>query len=70
MKRICRFIKALWKYILFGKRVSFIQYITRLTDCEYCSYLDQNNWTCKICGCYVDKKAKMSTEKCPEHKWQ
>lgn len=70
MKRICRFIKALWKYIWFGNRVSFVQYITRLMDCKYCTYLNHDKWMCGVCGCYVDKKAKMSTEKCPKYKWQ
>lgn len=69
MKRIFRFIKALIRYILFGNRVSFDDYRQRLFQCSFCKHLDYMNWTCKKCGCYVDKKAKMSTEECPLKMW-
>ena len=69
MKRIIRFIKALYKYILYGKRVTFVKYCDRLNICCICSDFDSEKWTCKKCGCYVDKKAKMSTEICPKHLW-
>lgn len=69
MARIIRFIKALWRYILYGNRVSFDEYIVRLDKCYRCDDIDLDKWTCKKCGCYLTKKAKMSTEKCPENKW-
>ena len=69
MVRILRFIKALCKYILHGKRVDFFTYVHRLKLCETCECLDYDNWKCKKCGCYLDKKCKMSTEKCPKDKW-
>ena len=69
MKRLIRFLKALWKYILYGKRVSFKTYVQRLTACSRCPYLNIEKWTCDVCGCYVDKKNKMSTEKCPKGVW-
>lgn len=69
MKRVWRFLKALWKYILYGKRVSFRRYVTRLEMCSCCSNFNSDTWTCKICGCHMDKKAKMSTEKCPNNAW-
>jgi len=67
--RLLRFIKALWKYILYGNRVGFSQYMVRLYMCERCACFREDNWTCGVCGCYVTKKAKMSTEKCPKSKW-
>lgn len=67
--RIFRFLKSLFKYLLFGKRVSFKIYVQRLTACSRCPYLNIENWTCGVCGCYMDKKAKMSTEKCPKGVW-
>jgi len=67
--RIFRFIKALWRYIFYGKRVSFGLYVSRLYICDQCSNLNRDKWTCNKCGCYLDKKAKMSTEKCPDNKW-
>ena len=69
MRRIFRFLKSLWKYILYGKRVSFEMYCTRLSCCEYCPFMDKEKWTCTVCGCYVDKKTKMSTESCPRYRW-
>ena len=67
--RIIRFFKAIIRYIIFGKRSPIDTYIDRLTICKSCNYFDNEKWTCKICGCYLDKKAKMSTENCPENKW-
>ena len=69
MKRILRFIKALWRYMLYGDRVSFDTYITRLNSCKGCKYINKEKWTCNNCGCYLVKKCKMSTEKCPIGKW-
>ena len=66
--RIIRFIKALWKYILHGRRVSFRKYASRLYICSVCEN-HKDDWTCGVCGCYLDKKAKMSTEKCPKDRW-
>ena len=68
--RVVRFIKALWKYIRYGKRVDFNVYVERLYECSKCDCLNKENWTCKSCGCYVDKKAKMSTENCPNDIWK
>jgi hypothetical protein len=69
MKRLFRFIKALWKYILYGKRTTFEQFVSRLMTCENCPCMNREKWICEVCGCYLDKKAKMSTEKCPKNKW-
>lgn len=67
--RIIRFIIALYKYIRFGKKSPIDVYITRLTICKSCNNFDNEKWVCKKCGCYLDKKAKMNTENCPEGKW-
>lgn len=73
MKRIFRFIKAMWRYIWFGHQVSFNEYVSRLDKCCKCDYFgsdtNADRWICKYCGCYLTKKAKMSTEKCPKDKW-
>ena len=37
--------------------------------CKDCNYFDYEKWSCKNCGCYLEKKAKMNTEKCPKNKW-
>ena len=67
--RVVRFLKSLAKYILFGKRVTFNDYVYRLTVCETCKHLDKEKWSCKKCSCYLDKKAKMNTENCPNDMW-
>ena len=67
--RLIRFIKAIIKYIRFGQRVSIGEYIDRLTHCKMCEDFDNETWVCKNCGCYLDKKAKMNTECCPDDKW-
>jgi len=69
MRRIFRFIKALWRYIWFGHQVTFEEYVLRLDSCYGCEYLERYDGSCKRCGCYVTKKAKMSTEKCPDGRW-
>lgn len=68
MVRIFRFLKSLLRYIIYGNRVPFEQYVQRLNRCVECEDLNKDNWTCEICGCYVDKKLKMSTETCPKNK--
>jgi uncharacterized paraquat-inducible protein A len=67
--RIIRFLKAIIKYIRFGQQTSIYDYIHRLTVCSNCEYFDNEKWSCKKCGCYLDKKAKMNTENCPDGKW-
>ena len=69
MSRIFRFLKSLWNYILYGKRVTLSEYKDRLDKCSRCMFFNETNWECTECGCYVDKKAKMSTEKCPDNRW-
>ena len=59
----------MWRYLLFGKRVTFDDYVTRLNNCRGCQYMNKEKWTCNKCGCYLVKKCKMSTEKCPIGKW-
>ena len=54
---------------MFGKRVTFDDYATRLNSCRECQYMNKEKWTCDKCGCYLVKKCKMSTEKCPIGKW-
>ncbi len=67
--RIIKFLKAITKYILFGNRTTIDEYIDRLDKCKVCEYFDDEKWACRKCGCYLDKKAKMNTENCPDDKW-
>ena len=67
--RLIRFLKAIIKFIIFGKQTTIDEYINRLTICKSCDKFDNEKWVCKKCGCFLDKKAKMNTEKCPDDKW-
>ena len=67
MIRFFRFIKALIKYIIWGDQVTADKYNSRIAICDTCS--DKCGKTCCICGCYLHKKAKWSTEECPKNKW-
>jgi rRNA maturation endonuclease Nob1 len=67
--RLIRFLKSIIKYIRFGNQIPIDEYINRLTICKSCDKFDNEKWVCKKCGCYLDKKAKMNTESCPDNKW-
>ncbi len=67
MMRIFRFLKALIKYIIWGSQVTADKYNDRILICNTCS--DKCGDKCCICGCYLNKKAKWSTESCPKNKW-
>ena len=72
IKTIFRFILALIRYAFFGHftNVTFEEYADRLSKCASCENLNKKQWRCKICGCYLSKKAKWTTEHCPQGKWQ
>ena len=67
MKKVFRFIWALTKFIFIGDTVDAHAYNLRLDKCYSCKHLLDNK--CGVCGCYVKKKAKWSTESCPKNKW-
>jgi hypothetical protein len=71
MKRIFRFLKSLIRYIFTGhvQNVTFEEYARRIDICSKCDKINQYNYTCGVCGCYMDKKAKWSTEHCDDEKW-
>jgi hypothetical protein len=65
--KLLKFVYALIKYIFTGTSVNASVYRERLSICNTCSHL--KNDQCNICGCYVKRKAKWSTESCPKNKW-
>lgn len=69
MRRIFRFLKAYWNYLLYGDQVTFDEYVRRLTICHDCDCIDREKYQCKKCGCFMDKKCKMNTEHCVDEKW-
>ena len=65
--RIFKFIIALFKYLILGDKVTADKYNDRISICNQCT--DKCGSKCCICGCYLNKKAKWSTESCPKNKW-
>lgn len=41
----------------------------RLLVCEECPFFNPRSDRCESCGCYVELKAPLRTEKCPENRW-
>ena len=52
-----------------GKTVSEEVYKQRLEICDTCPLREGNRCSAKSCGCILEKKAKLASEKCPEGKW-
>ena len=67
MFKILKFLKALIKHFLIGKKLSFDSYYMRLSICNSCEYRKLSN--CSICGCSLLEKPKWETESCPKNKW-
>ena len=38
----------------------------RNAKCQSCEYLDKPSQRCKLCGCYVWAKMRMSAAECPD----
>lgn len=69
MKRLFRFVKALYKYMVCGNKIKLNDFTIRINFCRYCDYVDFEKYMCKKCGCYLLKKCRMSSEHCPIKKW-
>lgn len=41
----------------------------RLEVCEKCPFFISEYRQCDVCSCFVDLKAQLSTETCPEGRW-
>lgn len=58
-------------------RGSFVNYIlpdtnesiSKMNICLNCENFNPKNKTCKICGCYLPIKTKISFFECPKNKW-
>jgi hypothetical protein len=66
--KILRLIYAVYKYIIYGDTVNKVIYDNRISICNSCDFLVDGS-KCGVCGCYVRKKAKWTTEHCPKNKW-
>ena len=54
-----------------GKQVDDAVYETRLEICRGCASCDVERMVCREpeCGCFLNIKARWSSEKCPKAKW-
>ncbi len=41
----------------------------RLNTCKECEHLSQETFRCKLCGCNMEMKVKLSAAHCPINKW-
>ena len=41
----------------------------RLEQCHRCPFYLPKTKQCAECGCFVQVKAKLATEKCPDNRW-
>jgi len=61
--------KVFWALITLKKvKVSDREFMRRHNICMDCDQLLRKK-RCKQCGCFVDPKARLLTEKCPLGKW-
>lgn len=65
--RIFRFIKAVFKFILYGNIVDIETQKERINECFSCEFMKES--ACSICECEIELKTKWSTESCPKNKW-
>jgi len=62
--------KSLMRYAMQGfPNVSEGEYEERMMTCHSCEFLSKDTGNCQICGCVVEYKGRMETEKCPKDKW-
>jgi hypothetical protein len=43
--------------------------ISRFSTCEICEHLDQANFRCTQCGCFMKTKTQLASASCPVGKW-
>lgn len=53
-------------------KVDETTYMKRINRCKECDKLNKSSMRCKLCGCFVQLKAryKGASFECPEGKWQ
>tara|TARA_Y100001963_G_scaffold95332_1_gene131200 strand:- start:762 stop:1007 length:246 start_codon:yes stop_codon:yes gene_type:complete len=63
-------ILATAKHVATGlKNVDDTEYMERIDICDSCVHLVREKNNCGICGCYMPRKARWKTSKCPKEKW-
>lgn len=56
-------------YNLYMAKISVEEYEKRINICKTCEHFDSYKDKCKLCGCYMTMKTRLSGESCPVGKW-
>jgi len=69
-KRLSMFFKTMWSWCKSGFKLEEEQvYSARFEICKACPELKKPQNQCGICGCFMEKKTKLSGASCPLKKW-
>jgi hypothetical protein len=69
--RIFKLLKSVWCWVFGGCKLS-LSAEERMKICKKCDWFDTAHFPgprCSKCGCILEFKTKMETEKCPLGKW-
>ena len=64
-----RFVTAIARALRHPTPISEAQIDRRIATCEACPRFDPRLRQCGACLCFVDLKATIATERCPEKYW-
>ena len=68
-EKVKQFSKEFALYIKEGApNVTPPEYEERLKICSACVFISEK-FSCTVCGCNMEMKAKWRTSDCPKHKW-
>lgn len=65
--QVWNFGKAVLDYIKNPETVDNETYESRLKTCDTCEY--RVNRRCTVCGCFIEEKAKLASQHCPDIRW-
>jgi len=69
-QRIKMFMQTIYDWVKSGfKLEDELSQIMRLEMCKACPEFKKKSTQCKICGCVMSKKVKISSASCPLNKW-
>lgn len=65
-------VKAGWTWLFRGSvLVADAEFDARVKTCEGgCPFFRAGTRQCSVCKCFVDLKAQLRTERCPDNRWK
>lgn len=75
MKKVLRYLGSRvrivwWKLRGWETFVSCEVFGLRMDDCATCPHRDEEKDECRLCGCPIEAKTVLASEKCPIDKWK